>query len=409
MKSLFTGVLTLFSVGALAQSLWTVPVRIASGNENDIHPTIADGFGWLYNQEEMLAFSRNGKNIRVLQTSSFGTSWSDSVTLITTDSADNDYPSLIRPYPYSSRDGRAMLVWQGRRNGNLEIFFSRFNQNQWSTPQPITNNSVDDEFPHVGINDSIYYAAWEQQGKILFSEYVQDAWSVPRIISSANDTLNHLPQVTRQYQYPPPSYQPFVVWQRRKENERLFSLMTSFRIGTGWSDPDTLISDGDNRRARFFKYGQQSVLTWDRRVGSSFATHAGYVSISNAKARVASVSPLNSFADTIQNSSVNGFLIVTTNNPLYYFYSAGAWESPSNDSVGVGLRPYGSYGMARLSPLGSTLNRNPTISQGTSVPGEGFRVRFWAVWEAFVNNRWQLYGSNAVLIVADVDELLAGC
>ena len=405
MKAVITGVLTLISVGALAQSLWTVPVRITSGNENDLHPTIADGFGWLYNQEEMSAFSRNGKNICILRTTSLGTSWSDSLTFVTTDSADNDFPSLIRPYPSSSQNERAMLVWQGRRNGNLEILFSRFNQNQWSNPQPITNNAIDDQFPHVGCNDSTYYVAWEQQGKIMFSEYVQDTWSVPRIISPTNDTLNHLPQVTRQYQYPPPSYQPFVVWQRRKENSRLFRLMTSFRIGTGWSIPDTLISDGDNRRARFFKYGQQSVLTWDRRVGSSLTTYAGYVSISNGKARLGSISPLNTFPDTMQNASVNGFMIITTSNPLYFYYSAGAWELPSNDSIGVGLRPYGPYGVARLSPRGATLNRNPTISQGTPATGGGFRVRFWAVWEAFVNNTWQLYASNAVLLVDDVNEL----
>ena len=30
-------------------------------------------------------------------------------------------------------------------------------------------------------------------------------------------------------------------------------------------------------------------------------------------------------------------------------------------------------------------------------------MRFWVVWEAFVNSLWQLYASNAILIVDDVN------
>jgi hypothetical protein len=405
MKLAIVGILILLSVESLAQPSWSVPVRITSGNENDCHPTITDGFGWLYNQEEMLAFSRNGKDICILRTTSLGASWPDSLTFITRDSADNDFPSLIQPYPISYPNESAMLVWQGRRNGNLEILFSKLNQNQWSPPQLITNNTVDDQLPHVGCNDSTYYAVWEQQGKIMFSEFVQGNWSLPRSISNPNDTLNYLPQVTRQYQYPPPSYQPYVVWQSRHESSRSFVLLASFRTGTGWSIPDTLVSDGDNRRPRFFKYGQQSVLTWDKRTGLFPTTYGGYVSITNGRSRLGSISPVNNFSDTMQNSSFNGHMVVTANNPLSFFYSAGAWESPSNDSIGVRLAPFGLYGGTQLSPRGATANRNPVISQGTPVLSGGFRVRFWAVWEAFVNSKWQLYGSNAVLQVDDVDDV----
>lgn len=68
MKTLIAVLLTVFAVEVSAQSIWTTPLRITSGNQNDIHPTIADGNGWRSSVErEMLAFSRDGKNIGILQ------------------------------------------------------------------------------------------------------------------------------------------------------------------------------------------------------------------------------------------------------------------------------------------------------------------------------------------------------
>ena len=402
MRTIIVSLLALLPFGVFAQPSWTVPERITSGGVDDIHPAFADGSGWLFNQEEMLAFSRNGRNICILRTDSLGSSWSDSLTSITTDSAENDFPSLVRSSPYLSQDERAMLVWQGRHNGNLEILFSALRQDQWSPAQPVMNNSVDDQFPHVGCYDSTFYVVWEQRGRIMFSEYVQNTWSTPLVVSGANDTLNHLPQVTVQYEYPPPTYQPCVVWQRLKASPDVFAVLCSFRTAGGWTAPDTLVGDGNNRRPRFFKYGQD-VLSWERGTGSSFTTYAGYLSISNGSATLGSLSPLNDTADSTQNSSVNGFMIITANNPMSFHYSAGTWELPGHDSIGVGLNPYGAYGISRLSPAGATLNRDPSVSQGTHVMSGGFRMRFWVVWEAFVNSLWQLYASNAILIVDDVN------
>lgn len=407
MKSTALCALLLASAEAFGQGSWSQPIRITSGNDDEFHPTVADGFGWLSNSEEMLAYSRNGKDICILQTTSIGASWSDNVIAITTDSADNDFPSLVRPSYYSPQGITAMLVWQGRRGTNLEILYSRLVQGQWSGPEAITNNSIDDQHPHVGCNDSTFYVVWEQQGSILYSEYALNNWNTPLRLTEGGDTLNHLPQVGLQYQYPPPSDQPFVVWQRRKPNTRFYSLIASFRTSTGWSAPDTLLATGDNRRPRFFKYNYPGylTLTWDTRVDSStrFTTYGGNIWVSSGRATLGNISPLNSESDSIQNASVNGFMIITRSNPLSFLYSAGAWELPGNDSIGVGLHPIAPFGISRLSPIGAALNRNPTISQGTPASG-GFWIRFWAVWEALVNNRWQLYASNAILIVDDVTE-----
>lgn len=381
---------------------WSTPIRITMGDADDVHPSFADGFGWLSNQEELLAFSRNGKDICLLQTTNGGASWSDSVTFITTDSADNDFPSLVRG-DYSP-SLQAMLVWQGRRNGNLEILYSRLLQGSWSPPQQLTYDSVDNVMPHIAEKGGTYYCVWEREGRIMFSEYIANVWSAPRLISDPNDTTCHLPQVTVESIYPPPPLTtPVVVWQKRRQGSRSRVVMASLRAGSTWTTPDTLVGEGDNRTPRFFKYGQQNVLTWDRVVGARFRTFAGYTSISGGRIQIGSIAPLNSMVDSMQHASVNGFLIIVSldSNP-FYFFSAATWEVTGQDSIGVSLTPNMLFGLQRLSPAGASVNRNPTISQGSPVFQFGFAVRFWTVWEAFVTNRWRLFGSNAVLLVSDV-------
>ncbi|MER3525361.1 MAG: hypothetical protein C4326_15290 [Ignavibacteria bacterium] len=380
-------------------SRWSVPVRITTSGADEVHPVFADGFGWLRDQEELLAFSRNRKNICLLRTTNAGAGWSDSVVCITTDSADNDFPSLVRG-SYSP-SVQAMLLWQGRRNGNLEILYSRLLQDNWSPPQQLTNDTADDVMPHIAAWEGTYYCAWERNGRIMFSEYIANAWSAPRSISDANDTTCHLPQVTVEFIDPPAAYTPVVVWEKRRRGSRSRVVMVSLRAGSTWTTPDTLVGDGDNRRPRFFKYGQQHVLTWDRVVDARFRTYAGYTSISAGRIGIGSIAPLNSAVDTSQNASVNGFLIIVSSTPTYY-YSASTWEVTGNDSIGVSLIPNMPDGLQRLRPAGASINRNPTISQGSPAIQFGFAVRFWAVWEAFVANRWQLFCSNAVLMIRNV-------
>ncbi len=400
---LLTGVLATHTLAQYPS--WTIPTRITSDTVAELHPVFADGDGWLYNQEEMLAYSRNGRDICILRTTSLGAAWSDSITFITTDGADHDYPSLLRRFLYPSQTEEAIVVWQGKRNNTLDIFFSKLTLNRWSNPEPITNNQVDDQQPHVLVNDSIYYVVWDQQGKIMFSEYRQGIWTAPITLSAPDDTLNHFPQLTLLYHYPPPMNHPAVVWQRRRENTRFHSLMVAYRSATGWSAPAALISDGDNRRPRFFKYGQQQVLTWNKRVGSSafFNVYAGTLSLSGSGATLQSIYPLTSYDDTTQNASINGFMLVTERRAPYYFYSTGAWELPRNDSIEVALRPYGPYGTSRLSAGGAPFNRAPSISQGTPVYNGGWHMRFWVVWEALVRNTWHLYASNALLLIDNVE------
>jgi hypothetical protein len=385
---------------ANSQSTWTAPVSIAHTSAEDIHPTIANGQGWVYQGEELLAFSRNGKDICVLRTAGNGASWSDSAKHITTDSADNDYPSLF--HMGSGQSEIAMLVWQSRKNGNLDIYASKYSQLAWSSPQRITTSIEDDRFPHVTWISDRYFVVWEQQGRVMFSEYDGLAWSTPEFTTPEGDTLNMRPQVTSVWISS--AYQPLVIWERRKNSDTTSSLMYSYRNGTIWTAPDTLAHAGDNRQPRFFKYHYSYFVQWEKVVGSFSQCYAGACFMTGGKFRLQSISTLTFSPDDQHNTAVNGYAIIT-DSPNQVWHAISAWESPLSctDSIGVCIGYYMTANR-RLGAPAALYNRNPDVSQGTRVGTSGFLMRFWVVWEANVANKWQLYGSYTTILIDDVEE-----
>ncbi len=382
-----------------SQPGWSDPVPITTGTNSHVHPTIANGEYWMHSQEEMLAFSRNGKDVGVLRTTGNGAAWSDSATWITADSADNDFPSLVHSNTNQPANETAMLVWQSRRNGNLDICYSTYAQMTWSSPQPIDTSLEDDIVPNVVQLPYTYTCVWERRGSILYSQYDSTGWSTPFLLSLPGDTLNRLPQVG----LTPFGYQPLVVWEQKKSRDTTRSVMYTFRNGTTWTTPDTLVDAGDNRRPRFFKYGYMSVVFWEQRTRSASFCRSGIANISNGRCELQDISPLTYYPDEQQNGSVNGYMIITANESrLFSWYAVAAWEAVATDpeSIGVSIGPF-SLPIERLSGTGARTNRNPDVSQGTLI-GNG--VRFWVLWEARVGGAWQLYGSNTIVIIDDVEE-----
>jgi hypothetical protein len=384
---------------ANSQVTWTNPVPIANTNANDVHPAIANSQGWMFQGEEILAFSRNGKDICILRTTGNGASWSDTVKYITTDSADNDYPSLYHMGSGQPSTEIGMLVWQSRKNGNLDIYASKYGQLLWSAPQRITTSIEDDRYPDVTWMSNQYFLVWEQRGRIVFSEYDGLAWSAPQFVTPTGDTLNSLPQVG--VVSISLNYQPFVIWERRKGADTTSALMYSYRNGTAWTNPDTLVYAGNNRRPRFFKYSGTRGVVWEKKFLNLTLCYSGEGSMFSGRFQLQNVSPWTSYPENQRNLSVNGFMIITA-SPHYAWHAVSAWEGQTMglDSIEVGTG-YSMSSTQKLSANDASANRNPDVSQGTVVASG---VRIWVVWEANVSDKWQLYGSNTIIIIDDVGE-----
>jgi len=376
---------------SFAQTNWTTPVPLTTGDHDNFHPTIANGELYLFSEEELLAFSRNGRNICVLRTTNNGEAWVDSVYYVTRDSANNDFPSL------AGHLGTAMLVWQASKNGNLDIYYSTYNQSMWTAPQAVTTDAEDDMFPHVTLGTDRYYLTWERRGRILFSEYGGTSWSPAQTVSQLGDTLNHHPQVGSVHI---PSTIQVVIWEKRKEPDTTYALMCAYRDGTAWTTSDTLVSTGDNRRPRFFKYDWTSTVQWERLVQGGVRCYSGHGHISGGRFQLDLMGLLiDNSTEYQRNISVNGLAVITSQHtPQSFPYIVAAWESPTLllDSIGVVRWP--TYPLSqRLGASNALSNRNPDVSQGMGISSG--RVRVWVVWEALVYGKWQLYASNTIVSI----------
>jgi len=140
----------LIAWGLVAQPQWSVPIQITSGNTNDIHPAFMTRYAFSNPQEEWLAFSHNGVNVCVIRTAASGEQWDSIVVSITTDAGDHDYPSLAGTY----NPPKAMLLWQGHAGSNLKILYSVRQYDQWSAPQSVNPDQVDER---VSLRRSLRY------------------------------------------------------------------------------------------------------------------------------------------------------------------------------------------------------------------------------------------------------------
>ena len=388
-----------------SQYIWTTPVPITADTVNCLHPAFANSWGGSMNHgEEMLAFSRNGKDIVVLRTTNWGGTWRDPPQQITADSADNDYPSLIHSFFGQPEDETAILVWQSRQRGNLDIFFSTYSHLAWSSPQPIDLNPEDDTRPCVSRLLGSYTATWERHGSILYSEFDGIIWSAPEIVSAPGDTLSHLPQVS--LVVVPPGYppQPLVMWDRKKDADTTHSIMYAFRNGGSWSTPDTLVNAGDNRRPRLFKYFDNTMMLWEKSVGSTIRCYSGLPTVSNGRCQFEFVSQLNQSPGDQRNIAVNACPSIITSNAmaLDVYCAVAVWESGVSQPESIGVAVHGAH-YYRLTAANGSEERNPDVSQGVAV-GTGGGVRIWVVWEANVSGTWRLYASNTIVILGDVDQ-----
>jgi hypothetical protein len=379
------------------------PVRITSGN--DIHPALANAPSWWFQSgEEWLAFSRDGKNIMLMHTVGRGLRWPDTVFALTSDSMDNDYPSLTRPY-HPAFTPAMMLVWQSRSLGTYDIFYSLNRDSTWTSPQPVTTGAGDDRFPHVTHRYVGFGLVWERNGRIMFAEYVNNQWSQPEFVTRPNDTLNTLPNL---YYVGAPATIPVVVWERRKAPLPGSAIMYSVRTDTGWLRPDTVYAANDNQRPRFFKARSYSdfVVTWNNfnsGVSRVIMRDGDYF---NATVRWSPVYVPPQPAGTNADAAFNGTIIVTEPNTPGLYWSVGVWATSTAARRGqiTALRAFFPDPISLTDSLAG-FNRHPDIAAGV------FRdnaYHIWTVWENSLDSTWKLYGCYATFLffgVANSDNM----
>jgi|GEM_PF-4591319 len=404
MKNVRLLLLTFLFIGSFsAFAQWSAPVQITKGASSDIHSAFvnsefARGTWDLGETDEWLAFARleNGhSNICLLSTQLDGIQWGDSVYYVTNDSAMNDFPSMAREFVGDSSE-KMMLVWQ-RNAVHSDIYYDYNNGARWLYSSALTHDSVSDNSPCVAPRDSGFDLTWERAGQIVFSEFRDSVWSPFEQVTHTLMPVNFLPQVVCI------NNTPVVVWEQVKEPDTTRAIMYSVRGASGWTAPDTLAWQGDNRNPSFCKNGLYlSVITWESKRDSDweiFGTDAEIVGDSLIHHDPGNITNNPSVDDHQFSGNMTPLVITssTRSRSQYFYISAATWHivSPGGDAIAVAIN--GEDHPQYFTPAGGSANRNPTISFG--VISRNFyegddAYHFWSVWENNSTGTWKLYGSK---------------
>ena len=128
------------------------------------------------------------------------------------------------------------MVWQDfPLTGNHEIFYSRWNSTDWSTPVNISNTAGRSTFPAISVDTSgKLHVIWADlspgQSELLYNQWDGEHWSKPVTISTnfgEQDSSVSAIAVDA-------SGNPHVVW--TDNNQGQFEIFYSRWNGTGWSN-----------------------------------------------------------------------------------------------------------------------------------------------------------------------------
>ena len=164
---------------------WSSPELIISSPDDDFYPSLA------YDGLFHMSFFRIDAVTRVADvwyaSSSDAADWKEE--MITTAGTTDWVPRIL------SRNGIVYLVWASDRSGNFDIYLSFNDGSGWSEPVQITDDALEDSFPHLSVIGNKLFLAWSRFNKsgglyggpnsrILLSHSEDGvSWSDPEVIS----------------------------------------------------------------------------------------------------------------------------------------------------------------------------------------------------------------------------------
>jgi hypothetical protein len=399
---------------ARSQDPWTPAIPLVPGNYDDADPVFVARPTFLPGATgEWIAFSRKHpgetwSNIVVLSSDESGLTWPGPAVAITHDSLtgiDNIHPSLAGiPHPGLAGPENLMLVWEYRLFGSSFIFWSRRADSSWSTAQSIGPEGGSDHTPSVAPVDTTFLMVWERNGRVLFSDFRAGTWDSGVPVSAPWDSLCSHPVI---YPLGGPLHPggALVVWESLKPASADHALWFSFLGEMGWTMPETLTTEGDNRNPQFVRGGWPGhfEVSWE-------SNRSGEWEVFGAGGTLFGGPPVWEDRDVdltntpLADEQHAAFQLVPIpvggGGENFLFHTASVWTMSAAGSDSIALRVFGDPATSyRTGGAGST-DRNPDVSCGQPVQGW---MRTWAVWESDATGRWNLYGSRADFSVG-VDE-----
>jgi hypothetical protein len=293
-----------------------------------------------------------------------------------------------------------MIVWQ---RGNA-IYYRYRPDSLWLPMQALTTDAFSNRDPFVAPTDSGFDVVWNNNGRILFSEFKNEIWSSPVALTADGDTSNFSPRV----EFLNWGHQPFVIWEKTKAPDTARAIMYSFRARNGWSLPDTLASEGDNRHATFARIDIPGMLlvswvawrdgNWDIHGISGFPDPDS-IHLDGPEQNLSNTPDVDE-----ENFSALSIGIITNavdaHHP-FFFVDAASWKEHSEAGDAIAVCTWSVPNKTLFSLSQTSTSRLPTLSSGIGVSD---KIRVWTVWESDSSGEWKLYGTTTDLPLGAVEQ-----
>ena len=305
---------------------------------------------------------------------------------ITNDGFLNIKPSVAY-YTEWNLNNEAAIVYQSNKNGNNDIFFTKFNGATWNTPVPVAADIADENDPSITsyISNSIknFIVAYEKNGDVYLKNFHNLNWQNDTNITLSESLYCSTPKISSA------NYgSHIVVAYLRNLNDSVTSIAYKYcQINTNGQlnigVQKIVVQSGSQSNIRF-SMNDPATLNYDYDTlgGSSFYSVTPYstgYSITNHSRQVEGVN----YCGT---GSAHGDI-----TDEFAFYSATCWINVLHDSTHIIANArYNPFGVKRFY-VGSGSEKTFVNLSPKLVHGGYFRFRM--MWEKELNGRTALYES----------------
>jgi hypothetical protein len=391
-------ILTLLALASPTFAVWPPPIRLTDGPNENINPFLSMQDGIFPTQDSVfLVWQRSrtgGWDIYSRGTAMYDTLWSPP-RVVTSLPDSNLKPSV------ASYGQLRYCVWVNCHGDSQNILFSSWAGGAWGPPVYLTRDTFPDTEPSVFRHpyaDTVWvaWASFRSQRWGLYSRFLSGTTWSPEIPIIANGANHRSPRLFRFAGFTRSGSRQYVsvVWQSDASGN-WGVLLSHYQSGV-WGAPIRVTTGA---QSHFQPSPMRGFVQWlDYRVNILWASDSlGNWEVwgTNADSLIARERMTVHNATDNEPSCVDLFFIIATPTLNHPYLTAWTSDRDGNRNIYAEFRGAGFEAV-------DTNRANDVHPQTAAVYRPG-GMRFWIVWQSNRNGNWNLYGSNRLIFIDEVE------
>lgn len=374
--------ISIISSGYSQSAVWTDPVAVTDSLTNNVNINLPDMFG---SNSDTAIYSVWEKTIDTHTTAIYGRNlitMGEPFVILSQPNVQFRHP-VIRNW--ISGDTVLLVLYETNMNGNWDIYYSKYLKNGTVSPPVPVCNSAENEM-NFKFHDS-FGIVWEQNGAIMFKNFVIGGFPSPVITVTIDQGNCHNPVLSYNY----------CAWQKVVGTDTTIMQAQYNYSGSSWYSP-LLVAQGINKNLSVGP-GDDSYLTWQAKEGGKWVSKAVDL-FDGLPYTTANFPGSNNIYPTFLNT-----LIITKQGitflPSYFSFAS---DVTGNYEIYVN-QVYWDTNYFNISNH-QTFNIHPNFFSSMTYM-YGYQTVFLC-WESFRNNHWQIWMSHVDIAMGLNDQSSSG-